>query len=83
MPEHYTITIYRDDAVLYQGRDWYAVDEVIRIGDRITMPCGVDVTYLGGFSDDDSDDDTTVCCETEYDNESDNEDVWGDDNQLF
>ena len=47
MSEYYTITLYRDDAVVYQGNDWYAVDELLRIGDRITMPCGVDVTYMG------------------------------------
>ena len=82
MPEHYTITLYRDDAVLYQGRDWYAVDEVIRIGDRITMPCGVDVTYIGGFDDSDDDhesDETSVGSSTECDDETDeDEDVWID-----
>ena len=78
MSEHYTITLYRDDVVVYQGNDWYAVDEVMRIGDRITMPCGVDVTYGGGFEDSDddpgSDDETSVGSRSESDDE--HEDEW-------
>ena len=74
MSEYYTITVYRDDAVVYQGNDWYAVDELLRIGDRITMPCGVDVTYRGGFEED-SDDETSVGSRSESDDEHD-EDEW-------
>ena len=77
MPEHYTITLYRDDAVVYQGNDWYAVDEVMSIGDIITMPCGVAVTYMGGFEDSDddsgSDDETSVGSRSESDDEHDDE----------
>jgi hypothetical protein len=76
MSEYYTITLYRDDAVVYQGNDWYAVDELMRIGDRITMPCGVDVTYMGGFEDSDDDhesDETSVGSRSESDDEDDDE----------
>ena len=79
MSEYYTITLYRDDAVVYQGNDWYAVDEVMRIGDRITMPCGVNVTYMGGFEEDSdadpgSDDETSVGSRSESDDEHDDDD---------
>eukprot|EP00969_Alexandrium_andersonii_P028581 1248230-Alexandrium_andersonii.AAC.1 len=63
MSEYYTITVYRDDAVVYRSDDWYAVDEIIRIVNRIAMPRGVEVTYMGGVEDSDDDhdsDDTSV-----------------------
>ena len=72
MSSYYSITVYRDDAVVYQGNDWYAVDELLIIGDRITMPCGVDVTCVGGFEDD-SDDETSVGSRSESDDEHDDE----------
>ena len=72
MPSYYTITVYRDDAVVYQGNDWYAVDELLRIVDRITTSCGVNVTYMGGFEED-SDDETSVGSRSESDDEHDDE----------
>ena len=72
MSPYYSIIVYRDDAVVYQGNDWYAVDELLRIGDRITTPCGVNVTYMGGFEED-SDDETSVGSRSESDDEHDDE----------
>ena len=83
MSAYFAVTLYRDDTIVYQGNDWYEVDMLLRIGDRITTPCGVNVTYLGGYDDsddetatylggyNDSDDETTVGSLTENDDEHD------------
>ena len=76
MSAYFAVTLYRDDTIVYQGNDWYEVDMLLRIGDRITTPCGVNVTYLGGY--DDSDDETSVGSRTENDDDHDEEWIGSD-----
>ena len=75
IPHYY---LYRDGLVVYQGNDGYAVDELVRICDVLTMPCGVNVTSMGnyeGSADDHESDDISVGSRTESDDEH-GEDEW-------
>eukprot|EP00969_Alexandrium_andersonii_P185586 8201107-Alexandrium_andersonii.AAC.1 len=79
MSAYYTIALYRGDAVVYQGNDWYAVGEVIRLGDTIKMPRGVDVSYMGGYDDNDGahvSDETSVGSRTEDYEVDEDDDEW-------